>query len=29
VIVVVTPDQQGVFEAHVVLIEKDGVVPAL
>lgn len=29
VIVVVTPDQQGVFEAHVVLVEKDGVVPSL
>jgi hypothetical protein len=29
VIVVVTPAQQGVFEAHVVLVEKDGVVPSL
>ncbi|MFM0632499.1 hypothetical protein [Paraburkholderia xenovorans] len=29
VIVVVTPDQQGVFEAHVILIEKDSVVPVL
>ncbi|MGF6777241.1 hypothetical protein [Paraburkholderia sp. GAS334] len=29
VIVVVTPAQHGVFEAHVVLVEKDGVVPSL
>jgi len=29
VFVVVTPGQQGVFEAHVVLVEKDGVVPPL
>jgi hypothetical protein len=29
VIVVVTPVQQGGFKAHVVLVEKDGVVPAL
>ena len=29
VIVVVTPARQGVFEAHVVLVEKDGVVPSL
>lgn len=29
VIVVVTPAQQGVYEAHVVLVEKDGVIPSL
>ena len=29
VVVVVTPGPQGVFDAHVVLVEKDGVVPPL
>ena len=29
VIVVVTPAQQGAFDAHVVLVEKDGVMPSL
>jgi hypothetical protein len=29
VFAVVTPGQKGVFEAHVVLVEKDGVVPPL
>jgi hypothetical protein len=29
VIVVETPAKQGVFEAYVVLVEKDGVVPSL
>lgn len=29
VVIVVTPGQQGVFDAHIVLVEKDGVVPPL